>query len=467
MTHSKILVGLFAITVFTFSHSLWGATVEQRMTTEFEPFLKKIMQEHYVPGFTIGVVKDGALAYSRAFGVKNLDTQETLTAHSLFHQASLTKPFVGTCIMQLVEKGRVGIDDQITKHLPYFKLRDARYNAITIRQMVTHTSGMPDVQDYEWNNPVYDDGALERYVRRLNSEQLIAAPGEKYRYSNMAYEVLGDMIAKVSGMSFEAYVQQNILAPLKMQRSTLLKRKANPSLMTTPHIKVGDRVVVSEHYPYNRMHAPSSTLISNTVDMCRWAMANLNRGELDGRRILKESTYDVMWQPGSPVSDGIGMSWKLGKRGRHQIVSHGGRDMGYRSTILLVPEASLGIVVATNYDRTPIDPIMDAALTVALGETFAPHGKRQAISVDSALLRDYVGAYEIAPGVLLNISLEGGRLLNQVGDRPKVEIFPQTETCFFLKVADVRMIFERNDEGKVYQLAIRQGISDRFAKKVK
>ncbi|NQT02290.1 MAG: beta-lactamase family protein [Planctomycetes bacterium] len=288
MKNKKCLAIIFICHIFVLTNSLWALDIERLMATNFEPFLKRMMEEHNVPGFTIGVVKDGAVVYSGAFGTKNLDTREKLTTHSLFHQASLTKPFVGTAIMQLAEKGEVNLEDPVIKYLPYFRLKDKRYKTITIRQMVTHTSGMPDVQDYEWQNPVYDDGALERYVRRLGNEQLIAAPGEKYRYSNMAFEVLGDLIAKVSGMSFEDYIRKNILVPLKMKHSTLLKQKADPKLMSTPHVKEGDRIVVSKIYPYNRMHAPSSTLISNTVDMSRWALANLNRGQLDGSRILKD-----------------------------------------------------------------------------------------------------------------------------------------------------------------------------------
>ena len=467
MKNSKCLAIMFICQIFVLSNSLWALDVEHLMATNFEPFLKKAMEEHNVPGFTIGVVKDGAVVYSKAFGMKNLDTCEKLTTHSLFHQASLTKPFVGTAIMQLVEKGEVNLEDPVMKYLPYFRLKDKRYTTITIRQMVTHTSGMPDVQDYEWHNPVYDDGALERYVRRLGNEQLIAAPGEKYSYSNMAYEVLGDIIAKVSSMSFEDYVRKNILVPLNMKHSTLLKQKADPKLMSSPHVKEGNRIVVSKIYPYNRMHAPSSTLISNTVDMSRWALANLNRGQLEGNRILKESTYEVMWRPGGEVSNGIGISWKLGKRGPYQIISHGGRDTGYRSFIMLVPEKSLGIVAATNYDRTPIENIMDAALTISLGEEFVPRNERKAISLDPTILRQYIGVYEIAPEVMLKITLEDNRLLTQVGERPKTEIFPRSETTFFLKVADVRMIFDKNDKGEVFQLIIRQGTSDMFAKKVK
>ena len=197
MKNSKCLAIMFICQIFVLSNSLWALDVKHLMATNFEPFLKKTMEEHNVPGLTIGIVKDGAVVYSKAFGTKNLDTREKLTTHSLFHQASLTKPFVGTAILQLVEKGEVNLEDPVIKYLPYFRLKDKRYKIITIRQMVTHTSGIPDVQDYEWHNPVYDDGALERYVRGLGNEQLIAAPGEKYRYSNMAYEVLGDLIAKV------------------------------------------------------------------------------------------------------------------------------------------------------------------------------------------------------------------------------------------------------------------------------
>src|SRR5205823_2323711 len=100
---------------------------------------------------------------------------------------------------------------------------------ITIRHMVTHTSGMPDVKDYQWNQPEYDAGALERYVRSLQDKSLLWPPGEKFRYSNMAFEVLGDLVAKVSGMSFEDYVESRILRPAGMGSTTLLYKNADPA----------------------------------------------------------------------------------------------------------------------------------------------------------------------------------------------------------------------------------------------
>ena len=132
--------------------------------------------------------------------------------------------------------------------------------------MLSHLSGMPDVEDYEWDKPQYDDGALERYVRSLSNQSLIAAPGAGFRYSNMAYEVLGDLIAKVSGMSFEDYVRRHILEPLGMKSSTLLVKQANSSLLTSPHVMDNSyQTVVSKVFPYNRMHSPSSTVYSNVL----------------------------------------------------------------------------------------------------------------------------------------------------------------------------------------------------------
>lgn len=332
----------------------------------FEPIVENEMEAQMIPGLCFSVVKDGDMVYAKAFGVKSLRTGERMTVDSLFHMASLTKPLVATSIMQLVERGMVDLDTPVVEYLPYFRLRDPRYETITVRQMVNHTSGMPDVRDYEWDNPVYDDGALERYVRSLVDEELIATPGKEYNYSNMAYEVLGDLISKVSGDTFEGYVEGHILEPLDMKDSTLLKRRANPKLLTTPHVVRNIGVVVSEVFPYNRMHAPSSTLISSVVDMGRWAIANLNRGELGSKRILEESSYDLQFEPWRD-SQKNGVGWFHGEHRGCRTVYHGGHDTGFRSYIALLPEESLGVVGSSNFDQAPILSIAKAALDVLLG----------------------------------------------------------------------------------------------------
>src|SRR5439155_7542327 len=139
--------------------------------------------------------KNGKLIYAKGFGLAKLGSNTSIATQSLFHMASVTNTSVATATMQLVEQGKIDLDAPVTKYLPYFKLDDDRFGQIKIRQMLSHTSGIPDVTDYHWDKPEYDAGALERFVRSLANQKLVFGPGEKFAYSNTAYEVLGDVIA--------------------------------------------------------------------------------------------------------------------------------------------------------------------------------------------------------------------------------------------------------------------------------
>ncbi len=208
--------------------------VRERAEAVLAPVIRQVMDTFDMPGLALGIVKAGELAYAGSFGVRNRETGEPVTPRSLFHMASVSKPFVATAIMRLVEQGKVGLDAPLVTYLPYFTLRDARVQDITIRQMLCHTSGMPDEDDYRWYAPEDDAGALERYVRGLADASLLFPPGERHEYSNIAYEVLGDVIAKVSGRTFEDYVRQAILAPAGMVDSTFLRGEVAPDLAGTP-----------------------------------------------------------------------------------------------------------------------------------------------------------------------------------------------------------------------------------------
>ena len=347
---SLILLTLLA-GVCALAQTSESPSAEARLRSELEPQINDAIGKGSLPGFAIGVVKNGKLIYAKGFGVAKLGGSTPVTSRSLFHMASVTKTFVATAIMQLVEQGKIDLDAPVTKYLPYFKLDDERYRTIKVRQMLSHTSGVPDVTDYHWDKPEYDAGALERFVRSFSNQKLIFNPGEKFAYSNAAYEMLGDVIAKVSGESFEDYVQHHILTPLGMKDSTLLVREANQQLLTSPHVKESGKAVVSKIFPYNRAHSPSSTLYSNIEDMSRWAIANLNRGELDGKRILKPETVELMRQPvvdSYKVKEGI--SWFVAELQGHRLVLHDGGDVGFESRLLLAPDDGVAVIAMTNSD---------------------------------------------------------------------------------------------------------------------
>ena len=364
---------------------LCAQTPAEGWQDRLDKLVEQGMRDQHVPGLAIGIVQDGRLVYARGFGRLALDRPgNPVTPRTLFHMASVTKPFVATAIMQLVEQGKVDLDAPVTKYLPYFRLSDPRYRSITVRQMLTHTSGMPDVEDYGWDKPQYDDAALERYVRSLEGQKLLWDPGTRFAYSNMAFEVLGDVVAKVSGMTFEDYVAAHILQPLGMNSSTLLLKKADPALLAAGYTKSRSggkaELMPVAAYPYNRMHSPSSNLLSSVEDMSRWAMANLNRGELDGKRILQSSTYDIMWKPAAEVEfcrppgytecrkagNHVGISWFLEEKNGHLIVSHGGGDDGFITAFWIIPDRKFAFVMMTNSDSAGI-PLLKQIQAEAVG----------------------------------------------------------------------------------------------------
>lgn len=338
---------------------------------KLEPFVQHVVASFGLPGLALGIVKSGELVYTQGFGVRSLDTQEPVTPRSLFHLASISKPFVATAIIQLVEQGKLALDAPIATYLPYFRLKDAPDKEITVQQMLSHTSGMPDEDEFQWHAPEDDEEALERYVRSLADEALIAAPGAKYAYSNIAFEVLGDVIAKVSGQPFETYVKAHVLEPLEMHTSTFLRHEVSPDLAVTPHFGAPLRVLAGA-YPYHRAHAPSSTLHSSVEEMGQWAITNLNPGRFKGKQIVQAESYNQLWHPymqtGEEIwTEAVGLGWFFGTYRGHPVIHHGGSDPGFGAELVFVPAEDAAVVVLANANMAAIGSVTDAALDLLLG----------------------------------------------------------------------------------------------------
>jgi len=141
--------------------------IKNKIIKNLNGIINEYVEKESIPGLAVGVVYDNEILYTKGFGVKNVDRKEPVDENSLFHMASVSKTFVATGIMQLVEKGKIKLDSHLTEYLPYFQLKDDRYKNITIRQLLSHMSGMPDVDNYGWDKPQYDEDALEKYVKRI------------------------------------------------------------------------------------------------------------------------------------------------------------------------------------------------------------------------------------------------------------------------------------------------------------
>jgi len=337
------------------------------MKEAISAFVNQTIQSHRLAGVAVGVVRDAQPDFAAGFGVRNLENGEPVTEDSLFHLASISKLFVATAVMQLAEQGKLALTDPPEKYLPYLKIKNPFGAELTIGHLLSHTSGFPDETDYRWDTPEHDDQALERYVRSLDVE-LMFAPGEAVAYSNIAYEVLGDLIAKASEMSFEDYIKTNILNPLEMTNSTHFRKNVPPALSVTPH--VGDLATrVSAIYPYHRAHAPSSTLHSSAAEMNLWAAANLS----SEANVLQPATLDEMWKSraavGKPERSGtcVGLGWFIDTHRGLRTVYHSGQDTGFCTYFILIPEKGIGVTVLCNTSPVPVEEIAFGILDILLG----------------------------------------------------------------------------------------------------
>jgi CubicO group peptidase (beta-lactamase class C family) len=344
---------------------------------DLDAVLQEIVTRWSIPGLAVGIVEDDVVVYAKGFGVQSLETQTPVTLDSIFCIASVSKCFAATAVVQLAERGKINLDAPLVQYLPYFQMDDERYRQITIRQMLSHTSGMPDIDESEYDemvaHPEWDDGAAERFVRGLSNRKLIANPGERFSYSNIAYNVMGDMITKVSGKSFETYMVEQILIPSGMPNSTFLLTDVPPDYLAVPHLRTPE-MNVNPIYPYHRADAPASFLHATILDMCHWGITCLNRGNYLGQSILSPASYDIMWTPvaewGYPrpgIYEDMGLGWTLGHFKDAKTVSHGGMGFGWSDFLLILPEKNRAAAILCNEEsyarsrtvRAVTDTLMD------------------------------------------------------------------------------------------------------------
>ena len=344
--------------------------------TKLEIVLEEIRDRWEIPGMAVGIVDEGKIAYAQGFGVQSLQTLTPVTTDSIFCLASIAKCFVACAVLQLIEQGRLALDGTINEYLPYFSLDDERYRQISLRQVLSHTSGIPDMDEIEYDelvaHPEYDEGTAERYVRNLSKRKMVAAPGERFAYSNIAYNVLGDLIAKVSGQTFESYMKENILNPSGMPNSTFYYPEVPYERIAVPHLRAPG-MVVNPVYPYHRADAPSSFLHSTVVEMCHWAITSLNQGVYDEKRILNPASYDLMWRPVAergfpPWREEMGLGWSLGHFDGKRVVGHGGGGFGWTCLLTLFPESKQAVIVLSNEESSAHERVMEAALYTLFGK---------------------------------------------------------------------------------------------------
>lgn len=322
-------------------------------TRQFDSLTRHQQWVAEIPGYVVAVVSSGKVIYEKSIGVVNTKSRRPVNRFSDFHMASVSKPFAATAILQLCDQGLLSLDSTLVSYLPGFSMKDQGYKNITLYHVVTHSSGIPDVTNYEWENPQTDAGSAKRYAMSFAESNLDFAPGAEFRYSNAAYNLLATVVQKVSGQMFEEYVKKQILQPAGMHKTSFQLSDIDKSDFTEPQ-QLDSLLEMSpgKVYPYNRIHAPSSTLHSNLNDMVKWAKLFLQLGSVNGVGILKQETWEKMITPQRTVNDRykVCLSWFETDIEGRKVCFHSGGDIGYRTFVGFCPRENAAVVLMGNND---------------------------------------------------------------------------------------------------------------------
>jgi CubicO group peptidase (beta-lactamase class C family) len=370
----KNIFSILVISGFLIFHSCSTKSFEQniKVNTPVVSFSDKVdsivinkMNAYNIPGLSIGLVRNDSILYTKGYGIKSIENGDSVTPNSIFHTASISKLFTAVAIMKLIEEKVITIDDKLVEILPELKFDDERIKNITIKNLLNHTSGIPDISNYHWDNNNQSDTSLKEYVLGLHLT-LDAEPSAEYEYSNLAYDILGYVIEKISGVTFDKYLKENILNKSGMYSSDFRYFKIHDSLKTIPHSKAwfGKNIYERETYPYTREHAPSSTLNASSNDVSKWMISFLQT--LND----SEDVHQSMIEPSFDSNPYIGLGFQLNTINSKKVIGHYGGDKGFRSYLMMIPEEKIGLVLLANCDydedfrQEIIHPIAKLILTI-------------------------------------------------------------------------------------------------------
>lgn len=521
-----------------------------------------VMSEVYKPGepgAAIIVRKNGRTIFRKGYGLADLELGVPVAPDMIFRLGSITKQFTAVSILMLAEQGKLGLQDEITKFLPDYPTQGKR---ITVEHLLTHTSGIQSYTDMpEWLPLWRKDLTVKELVDLFKDKPMQFEPGERWAYNNSGYILLGAIIEKVSGETYEHFVESHIFKPLGMTGSCYGSTE-HVIPRRVPGYQSGKGGFVNA--PYLSMTQPyaAGSLLSTVDDLAVWSDAVFSG------KLVKKEWLDKAFAPyklKSGESSGYGYGWFFADFAGHRSVEHGGGINGFTSYEMTFPADKVFVAILTNSAVEGRDPepraveiawlalglteperkavtLTDRNLDEVVGvyandmkqeyyfsregmtlfaqrqggskndllaassnefflkenparfvfirdaggrvnglriqsrigpaQIFTKTGKplpvpRKEVAVDPKLYDRLVGDYELAPDFLIAILRRGGKLISQATGQSEVELFPESETRFFLKIVDAQVDFVVDAAGKVTGLVLHQGGQNLPAKKIR
>jgi len=363
-----------------------------------------------VPGLSVGITHRGRLAYAAGFGYADVENAIAATPKTAYRIASNSKTFTAVSVMQLVEQGKLALDDRITKHLPWFKakVKDRDAANITIRQALAHTGGVfRDGVTPHWTDDRFPTAAQLR--RSVSTRTVVYENSTRFKYSNFGFALLGAVIAKTSGMPYQAYVTENIIEPLGMKRTAPdLTPESRAWLAAGYSRPIPDRPRERFEHCKTNAYASATGFLSTVEDLSKYVGALSlvrNTTKLVGRESKKE-LFRQHWT--SPVDGSYGLGFGVWQVDGKRIVGHGGGFPGFITRIALNIDDDIGVIVLANANDSPSGFIADGILEAIF--RFAAPANDYFAGPAKPGLRRFEGAYRSRWGDQVVVST-GSRLV--------------------------------------------------------
>jgi len=353
--HRSALFGATVVATLVVSFtapSIAHAQAASRLSEAVSNYVSNEMQRQHIPGVALLVSRGGKIVQAEGFGLSNVELQVPVKPETIFQSGSVGKQFTATAVMMLVEEGKLGLDDPLTK---YFPEAPATWKEVTVRELLSHTAGFGDYpQTFDFRKDWTEDEEL----KLVEGVPLAYPPGTNWDYSNLGYLTLGILIHRVTGEFYGDFLQQQIFHPLDMQTARIISEAD-----IIPNRAAGYRLVKGE-LKNQEWVAPSvnttadGSLYFSILDLAKWDAA------LSTEKLLKRSSLDQMWtaaklKNGQPNEDGYGFGWFISDRHGHHVISHDGAWQGFKSAIARYVNDHLTVVVLVNLEQAEPSVIAD------------------------------------------------------------------------------------------------------------
>jgi serine-type D-Ala-D-Ala carboxypeptidase/endopeptidase len=444
------------------------ATAESQVPSDSE--IRKILTdrigtEDVGVGTVVGVI-DAKGRRVVAYGSLAKGDKRPLSGDTIFEIGSMTKVFTSLVLMDMVQKGEVAVTDPVSKYLPAsVKVPERNGKKITLEDLSTQSSGLPRMpSNFTPKDPLnpYADYSAEQLYQFLSGYQLTRDIGSQYEYSNLGVGLLGHVLSLRAGMDYEAMVRSRICDPLGMKNTGVT---LSPDMKARLAIGHGPGVNEVPNWDVTTL-AGAGALRSDVNDMLTFLAANLGYTKTPLAAAMA-AEVSIRRPAGSPDMQ-IAYAWHIQTKNGNSTIWHNGGTGGYRSYLGFDPKSRVGVVVLSNIASEPGPDdigrhLLDASYPLQKVEPLKEHKE---VTVDSKVFDNYVGKYELGPNAIMTITREGDQLFGQLTGQGKLQLFPESEHKFFLKVVDAQLTFDTDAQGKATQVTLHQNARDTVAKRI-